>query len=202
MLNAHYAALRVISARRAFSLLFKHDHHDKPLAEVVSVEDGRYVSYDFDDWRELSQLRLEFEPELHDWVRTVRFYIAVPRIIRVLSFSRVPRQEVKLNRRNIYVRDGNRCQYCGRRFSTSELSLDHIMPRSRGGGNSWANVVCCCVRCNVQKGGRTPAEAGMRLIKEPVKPRICPVVNISLSSDKYKSWQQFLDHAYWNVELK
>ena len=77
MLNAHYVALRVISARRAFRLLFKRDAYDSPLAEVVNVEDGRYVSYDFDDWRELSELRRQFEPAEHDWVRTVRFHIVV-----------------------------------------------------------------------------------------------------------------------------
>ncbi|HUU81941.1 MAG TPA: HNH endonuclease [Phycisphaerae bacterium] len=202
MLNAHYVALRVINARRAFSLLFKHDHRDRPLAEVVSVEDGQYTSYDFDDWRELSELRRQFEPFKHDWVRTVRFSIVVPRIIRVLSYRKLPRQEIKFNRRNIYARDQNRCQYCGHRFSTSELSLDHILPRSRGGPNTWDNVVACCVTCNVRKGGRTPDEAGLQLIHQPVKPRRSPVVNFSLSRSKYSSWQQFLDHAYWNVELK
>ena len=202
MLNAHYVALRVISARRAFSLLFKQDRFDQPQAEVVSLEDGRYVSYDFDDWRELSEFRLEFEPEKHDWVSTVRFQIAVPRILRVLSYHRLPRQQVKLNRRNIYTRDQNLCQYCGKRFKPSELSLDHVVPRSHGGINAWENLVCCCVRCNVKKGGRTPHEAGMHLIVQPVKPRLSPVVNISLSKSKYSSWQQFLDHAYWNVELK
>lgn len=202
MLNAHYVALRVINARRAFSLLFKHDHHEQPLAEVVSVEDGQYVSYDFDDWRELSELRRQFEPAKHDWVRTVRFSIVVPRIIRVLGYRKLPRQEIKFNRRNIYARDQNRCQYCGHRFSTSELSLDHVVPRSRGGDNSWQNVVACCVTCNVRKGGRTPQEAGLHLIHPAVKPHRSPVVNISLSRSKYSSWQQFLDHAYWNVELK
>lgn len=202
MLNAHYVALRVISARRAFGLLFRQDERCRPLAEVVSLEEGGYVSYDFDDWRELSEFRREFEPEKHDWVRTVRFQIAVPRIVRVLTFSKFPRQEVKLNRRNIYARDQNRCQYCGKRFKPSELSLDHVVPRSRGGPNAWNNMVCCCVRCNVRKGGRIPAEAGMRLIAQPVKPRVSPVVSISLSRSKYSSWQQFLDHAYWNVELK
>jgi 5-methylcytosine-specific restriction endonuclease McrA len=202
MLNAHYAALRIIGARRAFSLLCKQDRWDRPVAEIVSVEDGRYVSYDFDDWRELSEFRREFEPEQHDWVRTVRFHIAVPRIVRVLTFNRIPKQEVKLNRRNIYARDGNHCQYCGNRFATSELSLDHVIPRSRGGINSWRNVVCCCVRCNVRKGGRTPLQAGLKLIQEPIRPHRSPVVSISLSKSKYSSWQQFLDHAYWNVELK
>jgi len=202
MLNAHYVALRIIGARRAFSLLCKQDQWDHPVAEIVSVEDGRYVSYNFEDWRELSEFRREFEPEEHDWVRTVRFHIAVPRIIRVLTFNRIPKQQVKLNRRNIYGRDGNHCQYCGKRFATSELSLDHVIPRSQGGANNWQNVVCCCVRCNVRKGGRTPFQAGLKLIKDPVRPRRSPVINISLSKSKYSSWQQFLDHAYWNVELK
>jgi len=202
MLNAHYVALRVIGARRAFTLLCKRDTADLPLAEVVSYEDGRYVSYDFEDWRELSAFRREFEPEKHDWVRTVRFHIAVPRIIRVLAFSRLPRQEVKLNRRNIYARDQSRCQYCGRKFKPSELSLDHVVPRSRGGPNSWENMVCCCTKCNVRKGGRTPVEAGMHLIARPIRPRVSPVINVSLSRSKYSSWQQFLDHAYWNVELR
>jgi len=202
VLNANYVALRVISARRAFSLLFKHDSHDRPCAEVISLEDGRYVSYDFDDWRELSQFRREFEPAEHDWVRTVRFHIVVPRIVRVLTYSRLPKQDVKLNRRNIYARDGNRCQYCGKRFSTSELSLDHVVPRSCGGENSWQNIVCCCVKCNVRKGGRTPEDAGLTLIAKPRKPRRSPVINVKLSDAKYHSWKQFLDYAYWNVELK
>ncbi|MFQ5489319.1 MAG: HNH endonuclease, partial [Phycisphaerae bacterium] len=202
MLNAHYVALRVIGARRAFSMLCKHDRGNEPAAEIVSVEDGAYVSYNFEDWAELSEFRREFEPEAHDWVRTVRAHIAVPRIIRVLTFSRIPRQDVKLNRRNIYARDASRCQYCGKRFSTSELSLDHVVPRSRGGINSWDNIVCCCVKCNVKKGGRTPEQARMHLIKVPAKPRRSPVATLSLSKTKYRSWQQFLDHAYWNVELR
>lgn len=202
MLNAHYAPLRIISVRRAFSLLLKRDHADEHVAEVISVEDGRYTAYDFDDWRELSEFRRAFEPAVHDWVRTVRYDIAVPRIVRVLSFHKQPRQQVKLNRRNIYARDLNRCQYCGKHFSGSELSIDHVVPRSQGGGNTWTNVVCCCVRCNVRKGGRTPAEAGIRLINKPVRPKYSPVISVSLSRAKYASWQQFLNHAYWDVELR
>ena len=202
MLNANYVALRVIDARRAFSLLCKQNGRNQPRAEIVSLEDGRYVSYDFDDWRELSDFRKEFEPAEHDWVRTVRFDIVVPRIVRVLTYSRLPKQEVKLNRRNIYARDGSRCQYCGKRFASSELSLDHVVPRSRGGENTWQNIVCCCVTCNVRKGGRTPEDAGLTLMRRPVKPRRSPVIRVKLSDSKYHSWRQFLDHAYWDVELK
>lgn len=202
MLNAHYAALRVINARRAFSLLFKRDLRDNPIAEIVSVENGRYVSYNFEDWCELSEFKKTFEPTEHDWVRTIRFDIAVPRIIRVLRFNRFPRHEVKFNRRNLYARDQNRCQYCGKKFNTSELSLDHVTPRSHGGPTIWENIVCACLKCNVRKGGRTPTEAHMKLVRNPSKPRFSPVMHLALSSSKYHSWKQFLDLAYWNVELK
>ncbi len=202
MLNAHYVALRVIDVRRAFTLLCKRDRDNAPVAEVVSVEDGRYTSYDFDGWAELSAFRAEFEPDLHDWVRTVRFSVAVPRIIRVLTYNRVPRQEVKFNRRNIFARDHNTCQYCGKRFGTSELSIDHVVPRSQGGPNAWDNVVCACVVCNVRKGGRTPAQARLKLIRPPVKPARSPAVTIKLSEHKYASWRQFVDAAYWDVELR
>lgn len=196
VLNRHYLAVRVVNVRRAISLLFRE------LAEVIDVDGGNYQAYDFESWREVSELKSRFEPDEHDWLRTVRFQIAVPRIIRLLIYDRLPKQRVKFNRRNLYARDANRCQYCGRRFSTSELSLDHVIPRSRGGTNTWDNVVCCCLDCNVRKGGRTPREAHMHLIAKPTKPHRNPVVNVSLSSRRYRSWKQFLDHAYWSVELK
>ncbi|MGE5754213.1 MAG: HNH endonuclease, partial [Planctomycetaceae bacterium] len=112
-----------------------------------------------------------------------------------------PRQKVKFNRRNIFARDGNRCQYCGKKFPTNELSLDHVLPRSRGGQANWENIVCACLKCNVRKGGRTPWEAGLRLIREPVQPRTSPVISLKLSHGKYQSWRTFLDNAYWSVEL-
>ena len=196
VLNKHYAAVRVVSARRAFCLLFKQ------IAEIVSVEDESWQSYDFASWREISQLRARYERDHHEWIRCVRFELAVPRIIRLLFYDRLPRRPVKFNRRNIYARDRNRCQYCGRRYPTSELSLDHVVPRSRGGTTDWNNVVCCCVKCNVRKGGRIPSEAGMRLIGEPAKPRRSPAITLRVTSEKYASWKQFLDAAYWNVELR
>jgi len=196
VLNKHYMPLRIVGVKRAFSLLCRR------LAEVIHIEDGNYLAYDFASWLEVSELRREFEPHEHDWIRTVRFNIAVPRILRLMLYDRLPRQAVKFNRRNIYARDENRCQYCGAKFASSELSLDHVVPRSLDGNSSWENIVCCCVKCNVRKGGRTPQDAGMKLITKPAKPRFSPVVNIKLSDRRYRSWKQFLNHAYWNVELK
>ncbi len=196
LLNRLYMAVRVVNARRALTLLYRE------LAEVVSVDDGQYLAYDFDDWIEVSQFKQRFEPEKHDWIRTVRFQIAVPKIIRLLGYDKIPSSGVKLNRRNLFARDQNRCQYCGKRYATNELSLDHVVPRSQGGENTWDNIVCACIHCNVRKGGRTPEQANMRLISRPTRPRRSPVLTIKLSDSKYASWKQFLDYAYWNVELK
>ncbi len=196
VLNRHYMAIRIVGARRAFSLLFRQ------LAEVVSLEQGNYSNYDFQGWCDVSEFKRNFEPDGHDWVSTVNFYIAVPRIIRLLFYDRLPRNEVKFNRRNLFARDKNKCQYCGKRYPTSELSLDHIIPRSMGGKPVWGNMVCACTKCNVKKGGRTPKQAGLTLIQKPVKPKRNPLVHIHLGHQRYHSWKQFLDHAYWSVELK
>ncbi|MFA5553439.1 MAG: HNH endonuclease [Phycisphaerae bacterium] len=196
VLNKHYMAIRIISAKRAFSLLFR------DLAEVISLEKDSYYNYNFQSWCDVSRFKRQFEPDGQDWITTVNFYIAVPRIIRLLFYDRLPRSEVKFNRRNIFARDQNRCQYCGKRFVTSELSLDHIIPRSLGGKATWDNIVCACTDCNVKKGGRTPKQAHMTLIKIPVKPKRNPLVHIHLGHQRYHSWKQFLDHAYWSVELK
>lgn len=201
MLNAHYMALRVVSARRAFTLLFKRDDARQPLVEVVSWEQGQYVSYNYDDWAEFSIIKRQLGANGDDWVRTVRYDVAVPRIIRVLGFCRIPKREVKFNRRSVFARDDHTCQYCGRRFGASFLSLDHVVPRSRGGATSWDNIVCACRKCNVRKGGRTPAEANVRLIRRPRKPRRNPVVTARLSNERYASWRHFLDAANWDIDF-
>jgi 5-methylcytosine-specific restriction endonuclease McrA len=201
VLNKFYQAIRVVNVKRAFSLLCRE------LAEVVHIEtdakgQSTWQNFNFESWQEVSLVKKEFEPDGHDWIHTVRFQIAVPRIIRLLVYEKLPRQDVKFNRRNIYARDSNRCQYCGRKFSTTELSLDHVKPKSQGGRSSWENIVCCCLKCNVKKGGRTPEQAHMHLITKPIKPKRSPVINIRLADERYASWKQFLDNAYWTVELK
>ena len=196
VLNRLYMAVHVVSVRRAFGLLFRE------LAEVIHVEEGQYANYDFESWREISELRSAFKEPHDDWIRSVNFEIQVPRVIRLLSYDRLPKQAIRFNRRNIFARDGNRCQYCGRKFPTSELSLDHVTPRSRGGETSWENIVCSCVKCNVRKGGRTPQEAHMHLMRQPSKPKRSPLLSIKLGNPKYESWKSFLDNAYWSVDLK
>ena len=155
-LNRQYVAVHVVSARRAFCLLYK------GAAEVISVEENYFETYSFEDWLEAglleASLRIELGEEESDWVRSVNFMIRVPRVIRLLQYERLPRNTVKFNRRNIFIRDENRCQYCGRSYGSQRLSLDHVMPKSRGGPTNWENIVCCCLDCNVKKGGRTRAK--------------------------------------------
>lgn len=196
VLNKNYMAIRIVRARRAFSLLFRE------LAEVITFEEGRYSAYDFQSWCDVSLFRRNFEPNEHDWVSTVNFHIAVPRIVRLLFYDRLPRNKVKFNRRNIFARDKNHCQYCGEKYPTSELSLDHVIPKSMGGKAVWNNIVCACTRCNARKGGRTPKQAGITLIQKPARPKHNPLIHIHLGHQRYHSWKQFLDNAYWSVELR
>lgn len=196
VLNRSFVAVHVTNVRRAITLLFRQ------LAEVVHIEEGQFAAYSLESWRELSMLRAEFAGPDEDWVRGVGFDLQAPRVIRLVSCDRGPRQGLRFNRRNVFARDGNLCQYCGLHFPTSELSLDHVVPRSRGGITSWENIVCACVACNVRKGGRTPQEARMKLVRQPVKPKRSPLLSIKLGNPKYASWKNFVDSAYWTVDLR
>jgi 5-methylcytosine-specific restriction endonuclease McrA len=196
VLNRFYMAVHVANVRRAFVLLLRE------LAEVIHIENGQYANYNFESWREISELKSEFKEPHEDWVCSVNFEIQVPRVIRLLSYDRLPKQTVRLNRRNVFLRDGSRCQYCGKKFPTSELSLDHVVPRSRGGETVWENIVCACVACNVRKGGRTPQEAGITMVRRAERPKHSPLLAIKLGNPKYESWKTFLSNAYWSVDLK
>lgn len=196
VLNRSFVAVHITNVRRAITLLFRQ------LAEVVHIEEGQYAAHTLDSWRELSALHSSFRRPDEDWVRAVGYDLQAPRVIRLTSCDRGPRQGLRFNRRNVFARDGNQCQYCGQRFPTSELSLDHVVPRSRGGITSWENIVCACVSCNVRKGGRTPPEAHMILVRHPVKPKRSPLLTVKLGNPKYESWRSFVDNAYWLVDLR
>jgi len=191
-LNRNYQAIHVVSVRRAFCLLYK------DLAEVIHVEQGQFANYDFSTWQEASELKsmLGEQGADEDWIHAVHFEIQIPRIIRLIKYDRVPRNTVKFNRRNIFLRDEHCCQYCGNHYPSQKLSLDHVFPRSRGGPTNWENIVCACVDCNVRKGGRTPIEARMLLLREPTKPARSPLLVRQLADARYDSWRTFLPHAH------
>ena len=115
--------------------------------------------------------------------------LEVPSVIRLSSYVRRPIQPQRLTRRDVFLRDRNTCQYCGK--SAKDLTLDHILPRHRGGQNTWENVVAACVRCNHRKAGRTPREAGMRLLTEPTIPRPNPYHPFYRFLGSNESWRKF-----------
>ena len=107
------------------------------------------------------------EEENGHYLHSARLNIRVPSVIRLLEYRRIPHQTRALSRKNILLRDRNTCQYCGEVLPSSDLTLDHVAPRSRGGLSTWENLVACCHRCNRHKGDRLPLEAGMKLMREP-----------------------------------
>jgi 5-methylcytosine-specific restriction endonuclease McrA len=185
VLNRLFQAIQVTSVRRAITLLYK--------GQVRAVG-ADYRTYDFDNWQDIPVQPQDLA------ITTPARSILVPYVVQLLRFEKVPRQEVKFSRGNIYLRDRNRCQYCGKKFSTSELSLDHVVPVSRGGKSTWENVVCACLKCNVRKGNRLPTECSMVLIHPPKRPRWHPLHRFE-GRQFPEIWKNFLDAAYWTVEL-
>ena len=169
LLNATFEPLKIISWQRAITLL------TQGKVEVID-------SYD----RE---------------VRSVSISFRLPSILRLLKVVKVRRggKEVRFSRVNIYQRDRYRCQYCGNKYHSENLTFDHVIPLVQGGETTWRNIVTACLACNNRKGGRTPRQAGMRLIRKPVKPKWIPVVTITLGIRSAPlSWR---DYLYWNIEL-
>src|SRR5437667_7031881 len=155
VLNRLWQAVNVCSVRRALTLLF--EGHAQA---VLDDADGSFQTYNFHEWRDLSQQAPHPES-----IHTISFRIRVPRVILLLMFDRMPKKEVKFTRHNIFERDQNTCEYCGGKFDRKDLNLDHVIPRDRGGPTTWENTVCSCIVCHTQNANRTPAQAGISLIR-------------------------------------
>lgn len=190
VLNRSFLPVHLTSVRRALTLFYV------GLARAVNEQ---FQTFDFKGW---SELAVEAgAPSVGLVGRSIR----VPRVILLTAYDRVPKRQVRFSRYNIYARDQNTCQYCGKTFATSELNLDHVIPRSQGGTSTWDNVVCCCPACNRRKGGCTPEQAGLKLLKTPVRPRWTPYVALTRKSLRYREWLpfvEFINAAYWNAELE
>lgn len=155
------------------------------------------------DWKRAVTLlclgKVEVIEEYNREIRSVSFTIKLPSVVRLLQLVRRPKSPVRFSRQNIYARDRFHCQYCGGKYPSEELTYDHVIPKSRGGKTKWENIVTCCVDCNRKKGGRTPAEAAMSLIREPGRPTWVPAIRITLGYRNIpESWR---DYFYWNVEI-
>ena len=191
VLNKLWQVVDICSVRRAICLLYLRH------AQVVVKEGGAFYTFGFEDWKDFSR-----NSRGDDFISTINYRLKVPKAIILMLYDRLPPRRVKFTRKNIYLRDNNTCQYCGRKLRTDQLNIDHVIPLSRGGKNSWENVVCSCIPCNMRKGNKTLKEAGMRLIRKPRKPDWKTFVKNRFNTSEWESWKDFLDVAYWNVELE
>ena len=187
VLNRTWTPINVTSVRRAICLAFV------GLARIVEVRS--YELFTFEGW-------VRRGPTNGRLIRGVDMIFDAPEVVLIRHYDRVPGGGVVFSRRNLYRRDRFSCQYCGARPGTEELTVDHVVPRSRGGRTTWENCVVACVACNTRKGDRTPEEAGMVLHTRPVKPTWSPLYAFSRRMDRPASWDAFLSEAYWNTELE
>ena len=192
VLNRLWQVVDVCSVRRALCLLYL-EH-----AQVVLKEGGSLYTFGFEDWKDFSQ---DYSSD-SQIIRTITYKVRIPRIILLFIYDRIPPRKVRFTRRNVYTRDGNRCQYCGKKFRSDDLNLDHVIPTSRGGKDSWHNVVCSCVPCNLRKGNKSLVEVGMSLVRRPIRPNWKSFVKCNFAEISEENWKDFLDLAYWNVELE
>lgn len=163
ILNASFEPLHVVSWQRALQLLFQ--------GKVEVIE--------------------ESDKEVH----TVRLTIKVPAVLRLLTYVPLAKKKqiVRFSRMNVFLRDNHICQYCGQAFAKLHLTLDHVIPIVQGGQTSWENIVTACKPCNQRKGGRTPAQAGLRLVQRPRQPHWLPTASLQLGVTKTpERWKIYL----------
>lgn len=193
VINSNFQAVDVATWERAISLLFQ-GH-----AQAV---DSDLRTYDFDDWVELSAMMKDHPA---GFVHSPNMKIAIPEVIRLTQYSKMPKNEVVFTKRNLMEHYGHKCCYCGKKFHPKDLNFDHVVPRSKGGKTDWTNIVTSCFPCNSRKADMTPKEAGMRLLVKPSKPKHQPVFKrlvVSLPLKTRAAWQKLIDRAYWDSELE
>lgn len=191
VLNKTWTPVGTVPLQRALIMLFSTYGTGEPKARII--EPDSYQTFTWEDWSKLQPVASD------EFIQGVNIMFRVPEVILLTRFERLPQPKVHFSRRTLYKRDNMTCQYCCARPGSAELTIDHIIPRSRGGATSWENCTLACVDCNARKANRTPEEAGMKLLSEPKKPRTHLFRYDSLKP--VKSWEAFLGQAYWNVGI-
>ena len=187
VLNRNWIPIHVTPVRTALSLAYR------GIARIISPD--TYETHTFDSWADLRAQDGEA------CIRTVSLRIRIPEVIVLQGYDKMPQMKVPFTRKNIYRRDGYTCQYCGSKPGSRELSIDHIVPRSRGGKSTWTNCVLACTTCNSVKANRSLEESGRHLLKTPEKPKWYPYITIPLMERK-QSWERFISDRYWDVTLE
>lgn len=190
VLNRTWTPIQVTSAREAISLVAK--------GSALIIEPETYATHDLRTWGDVSRARARFE---HEAIRSPSLAILPPEVILLTAYSGLGERSVVFSRKSLFKRDRTTCQYCGAQPGPESLTIEHVLPRSRGGVSTWENCVLACLACNKRKSDRTPEQAGMRLRTVPRKPSWRTLSHVS-PRERRESWEQFLSRAYWEVELE
>jgi len=179
VLNRSYLPIHITTVKRAVSLL---------CLDIAVGVDADYQTY---SWEDLLTKPPENEKRLHFHIlRSISMEVAVPKVLVLQDFDRRPPQSVRFSRLQVFLRDHHTCQYCAKNLPKQRLNIDHVVPRTQGGKTTWENVVTSCHSCNRKKGGRTPLQAGMRLLSTPHRPRISP--QLLFLKEQHPVWNSFL----------
>src|SRR5947208_2625314 len=178
VLNRNWQAINIRTPQEAFCMMAT---NVATALEIEGEDHIRPVS-----WTEWITLPIRDQDEA---VHTVRGRIRVPTVIVAVNYARVPKKRPKLCARNIRERDGNRCQYTGRVLRPEEGNLDHVLPRSRGGHDTWENLVWSSKDVNARKGNRLPHEAGLKLLTAPRVPKELPVSALIRNAHSIPEWK-------------
>jgi 5-methylcytosine-specific restriction endonuclease McrA len=191
VLNRHWVPIQVTVVKEAIGLVAK-GH-----AKIIDAE--TYQIHDLLSWADVTKARQALES---DKIHSVRLVMTAPEVIMLTTYEGMGERSVVFSRRNVFKRDHYTCQYCAAQPDSSELTIDHIVPKSKQGKSTWENCVLACIPCNKKKADRTVEQAGMKLRKIPKKPTWKALIQAASSKQKRKSWDQFVSDAYWDVELK
>jgi 5-methylcytosine-specific restriction endonuclease McrA len=192
VLNRSWRAIGVITLADALCKLHKEYNKGEPVARIIDPTSD-FATFTWADWGNLKPNDGE------DYIKSCGGAIfRVPEVIMFTRYDKLPTRTVTFSRRTIYARDHNTCQYCGKQPGTKELTIDHVKPKCQGGLSTWENCVLACVECNSRKADRTPQQAGMKLRKQPTKPKY----NLFKGDYRVKSWESFLGAAYWETSLE
>jgi len=185
VLNKSWVAIGTTTVKEAVILLSRNS------AKILAT--GTYLTYTWDEW-------LEEAPEMTEvksYIRTPNLAIPAPEVIILSNYDEIFRTTVKFSTKAVFRRDNYTCAYCGKRKKVEDLSIDHIIPRSRKGGTNWFNCVTSCFSCNNKKGSQTAVEANMKLHFKPRVPKWSPVIHVKNDS-RPESWKKLVKDEQWD----
>lgn len=180
ILNKNWIPINTTTARHSFSLIYS-DH-----AKALLIEENKFQPL---EWKEWASLKVK---DCDDTIKTVNGNIKIPNVIILNYNDKIPKQTIKFTQKNVWERDNFTCQYTGKKLNKNTGNIDHVIPKSQGGRSCWENCVLAHKDINSKKADKTPEQAGLKLIKKPIVPRIMPVSFYIKNTDDIKDWSIFL----------